>query len=153
MAFFSQHARRRPRLRWLLLLGLCGAVLAASAQLMPDAPVVNFRLPMFGDDGHLDWDLRGQEGVLSGEQVEVRGMRLLVFDDEQPERVEMEMISPKATVLIPERQVRGEETITLVGDNFIITGERWAWDSNDNRVVIDEKVKVTFFEELTGILK
>lgn len=129
------------------------------AQMVPDAPVLNFRLPMFGDNGYPTWDLRGAEGrYISPEQVDVTGMRLLVFDEDQPNRVEAEIISPEATMLIREHQARGDRTITVVGDNFVVRGEHWLWEGPQkegpkSRVVIDDNVKVTFFEELSGILK
>jgi hypothetical protein len=126
----------------------------AAAQIVPDAPVLNFRLPMFGDDGHRIWDLRGKEGRYVNEnRVDVTDMRLLIFSSEVRDHIETEIISPKATMLIRSNQAHGDETITVLGDNFEISGQRWSWDGNENRVVIDERVKVTFFEELSGILQ
>ena len=130
-----------------------GFLLSATAQILPDAPVINFRLPMFGDDGNPVWELRGQEGrYLSDEKVDLTGMRLLVFDPEQPHRVETEILSPAATMFVQQNQVRGDESITVTGDNFIITGQRWLYDADERRVVIDEDVKITFFEELSSML-
>lgn len=108
---------------------------------------------MFSDEGHLVWDLRGSEGVYTGgEQVDVKRMRLQVFDEEQAGRVELEFHSPTATVGIREQIAGGDDTITMIGDNVLVEGERWQWFGKEKRVVIDENVKVTFFEELSGIL-
>lgn len=147
-------ARWSQSVRRLMLLTSCGLMLLpAAAQILPDAPVINFRLPMFGDDGNPVWELRGQEGrYLSEEKVDLTGMRLLVFDPEQPNRVETEILSPSATMLVQHNQVRGDESITVTGDNFIITGQRWLYDADERRVVIDEDVKITFFEELSSML-
>lgn len=126
----------------------------AAGQMIPDAPVVNFRLPMFGDDGYRIWDLRGHEGrYISEDRVDVSQMHLRIFSSREPGRVETEIISPQATMLVRRNQARGDQTIKVLGDNFEVEGQRWSWDGDANRVVIDEKVKVTFFEELSGILQ
>lgn len=137
-----------------LVLACAGVWLApATAQILPDAPVINFRLPMFGDDGTPVWELRGREGrYVSDEQVDLAGMRLLVFDPEQIGRVETEIISPAATLIVPKDQVRGDESITVNGDGFVITGQKWLYDAKERRVVIDEDLKITFFEELSSML-
>lgn len=142
------------RFRWLLAAAVLGAsVMTVTAQIMPEAPVINFRLPMFGDDGNPLWDLRGKEGhYINADQVDLRGMRLMIFDKEIPDRIETEIISPAATMFIDENQVRGNESITVKGENFVITGNRWLYDTIDRRVEIDEDVKITFFEDLGGML-
>lgn len=129
-------------------------VLTAAGQMVPDAPVLNFRLPMFGDDGHRIWDLRGREGrYVSQNQVDVVDMRLFVFSPDQPGQVQTEIRSPQATMLIRENQARGDESILVLGNQFEVEGQHWLWDGDEDRVVIDEQVKVTFFEELSGFLQ
>ncbi len=126
----------------------------ATAQMVPDAPVINFRLPMFGDDGYRIWDLRGKQGLYVNEnRVDVVDMHLLVYSKEVPNLVETEILSPRASMLIQENRAVGDQTITVLGDNFEVRGQRWSWDGDENRVVIDERVKVTFFEELSGIIQ
>jgi hypothetical protein len=140
-------------LRAALALTLLGAA-SAAGQMVPDAPVLNFRLPMFGDDGYRIWDLRGREGrYVSEKQVDVSDMRLLVFSSEEPDRIQTEIQSPRATMLIRDNRACGDHTIKVIGDNFQVQGQRWLWDGDENRVVIDEQVKVTFFEELSGLIQ
>lgn len=144
----------RAALRWVVLLSMTTAALVATAQLVPDAPVSGFRLPMFGDDGNPVWELRGKEGrYISEDQVDLKGMRLRIFAEDPSDRVETEIISPQAIMLVQKNQIVGDETITVVGDNFIVSGERWLWDGDEDTVVIDENVRVKFYEELTGILQ
>lgn len=134
--------------------GWITAVLIATAQLMPDAPVSDFRLPMFGDDGFLDWDLRGEEArFMKEEQIDLAGMRLSVYDELQPGRVETLIISPQAVFLIESNEIIGNETITVEGDNFFATGKNWRWIGEEKSVEIDGSVKVTFSENLSGILQ
>lgn len=136
------------------LIGSMGAVLIATAQLMPDAPVSNFRLPMFGDDGLLSWDLRGQEARFVKEnQIDLAGMRLSVYDEIQPGRVETLIISPQAIFFIESKEIIGNETITVEGDNFFAIGDNWRWLGDEKSVEIDGNVKVTFSENLSGILQ
>ncbi len=136
---------------------LAGALLGTPlmfAQMIPDAPVKNFRLPMFGAEGHRIWELRGGEGRYVDEnRVDVTDMTLRVFSSLDPAKVETEILSPKATMLIQQNKAEGDETITVTGDHYIIQGRKWQWDGNEHRVVIDEQVKVIFFEGLRGLLQ
>lgn len=144
--------RRRPAL--VAVPGIVSACLVGSAQLVPDAPVSNFRLPMFGDEGFLIRDLRGDEArYVSEDQIDLSGMRLLIFNETRPERLETKIVSPQATMFIQKNEIVGTETITVEGDNFLVTGEKWRWIGDEKSVVIDENVKVTFFEKLTAILQ
>ena len=130
------------------------AILIAGAQLMPDAPVSNFRLPMFGEDGFPEWDLRGEEArYVDEKQVDLNGMKLSVYDDLQPGRVETVIVSPSAVFLIEENRLVGNDSIRVDGDNFQVLGDIWRWIGDEKSVEIDGNVKVTFFEELTGILQ
>jgi len=124
------------------------------AQMVPDAPVRNFRLPMFGEEGFRIWELRGAEGrYIDENRVDVVNMTLKVFSQLDPSKVETEILSPKATMLVRQNKAEGDESITMTGDHYIIQGRKWQWDGNEHRVVIDDQVKVIFFEGLRGLLK
>lgn len=147
---------RQPGVRLLAALGLIGTFLLSGqlpAQIVPDAPVENFRLPMFDDQGHRIWDLRGAEAhFISEDRIDVIGMNLRVFSGGEDERVRSRIQSPEATVFIDRNEARGDRSIEVTGDNYRATGKSWSWMREANRIVIDEEVEVTFFEELEGFL-
>ena len=122
--------------------------------MLPDAPVRNFRLPMFGPEGYRIWELRGLEGRYVDEnRVDVTDMTLRIFSSLDPAKVETEILSPQATMRIQQNKAEGNESITVTGDHYVIKGRKWQWDGNEHRVVIDEDVKVIFFEGLRGLLQ
>lgn len=125
----------------------------APARMVPEAPVTNFRLPMFDDEGNRVWHLQGREGRYLGEnEVAVFDMRLRVFSREEPDRVATEIKSPRAAMHIGKNTGSGDESISVRGDHYLVTGEQWLWDGDADRVVIERNVKVVFFEGLSQVL-
>ncbi len=148
----ARHPAARRVSRLAAGVGLFAAC-TLSAQFVPDAPVENFRLPMFGDAGHRIWDLRGAEAhFVSEDQVDVFHMHLRIFSGDADERVRTLIQSPEARVYIERNEARGDRSIEVTGDNYRATGRSWSWIREENRILIQEEVEVTFFEELEGFL-
>ena len=148
-------ASSRGFIRSLLL--CCAAALLGQgvphAQMVPDAPIENFRLPMFGDDGYRAWDLRGDQALyISANQVDVLGMLLHVYAGGAEERVRIRIESAEAHVHIDRNEAHGDKRITVSGDNYTAKGEEWSWLPDDDRILIRRNVQVTFREELEGFL-
>ncbi len=123
------------------------------AQMVPDAPIENFRLPMFGDDGYRAWDLRGDQALyISADQVDVLGMLLRVYAGGAEERVRILIESAEAHVHISRNEAHGDKRITVSGDNYTAKGEEWSWLPDKDRILIRRNVRVTFREELEGFL-
>ncbi len=119
----------------------------------PDAPAENFFVPLFGDDGYRIWDLRGREAhFVSDAQIDVIGMQLNVYSGGAEEYLDMLIESPEALVYFDRNEARGEKGIVVNGDNYRAEGDEWTWEREDNRIVIQGNVQVTFFEELEGFL-
>jgi hypothetical protein len=133
-------------------LALAGAV--ALAQISPDAPIRNFRLPFFENDGFRAWDLRGAEArARSPERVELVEMDLKVFRREPPGSIQVEIVAPHAVLRPALSEASGEDSIRIFNEDFEITGYDWTWHGRDNHVVIRRDVRVTFRAPLQDILK
>ncbi|HEX9782917.1 MAG TPA: hypothetical protein VGA56_09355 [Opitutaceae bacterium] len=64
------------------LLGV-GAV-AASAQFVSKEPIINFRLPMFNEDGYKIWEVRGSEGrYLEENRIEITSLDLRILSGDE----------------------------------------------------------------------
>jgi len=125
-----------------------------TGQMIPNAPVENFRLPMFNDEGYRAWELRGSKGTyMDGEKVNLEEMIIRLFTGDATGEIQTEITSPDATVLIAENKAVGENGILILNKDFRITGQNWTWFGDDHRVVIEEDVVVTFFEGIGDILK
>ena len=58
------------------------------AEMIPNAPVENFRLPMFNEEGYRAWDLRGAKGTyVDGTHVDVVDMKMRVFSGDEESEV------------------------------------------------------------------
>ncbi len=122
----------------------CGS---AFAQIVPQEPVKNFRLPMFGENGYRNWELCGDEGrYLSAEKIEVTDMKLRIFSGDKSSQVEHNIESPKATLLVAKNIAIGEGPIRITSRSYMIEGKRWFWDGKTRSVVVSQKASVVFYE-------
>jgi hypothetical protein len=127
---------------------------AAHAQMTPDAPIKNFKLPMFNNAGVRIWDLRGEEAkYVSQDRVDLFTMTLKVFNDDGSGQVRIEIQSPQATVFANEHVVTGGNTIRMFSEDFDISGRNYTWRGRELSVTIREDVRVVFKAPLQDILK
>ena len=143
-------------------------LVGASTPVIPTAPIVDFRLPVFNEQGFRTWELRGSEAIYDPQTqiAEIKGLRLRVFSGDDRALVENTVESPLAIVNVNERSIRGPGLIHLVGAErgreFEIRGEDWTYQetlptpANPQKVktvVIRKAVVVTFSEDIGNILR
>ena len=122
---------------------------AQAHRILPDAPVMNFKLPMFGCNGYKTWDLQGKEGLYVNEdEILVEGMRLRVFSGDERLLQEITLESPTATIFIREHRALGKGLLFISGPTFNIVGKGWEWDGKDKTIHVNQDVQVTFRESL-----
>ena len=136
---------RRTRLSGLAsLLLFCGSW-AVFAQMTPDAPIEHFRLPMFGENGYKEWELRGLRGHYhSEEKALVEGLELVVFSGDAAMWEENRIRSPRALIHLKESRAEGESSLFVSGPGYEIEGRNWTWDGKDRKIVVRETVRVSF---------
>lgn len=130
--------------------------LAASAlgQIRPEAPVRNFLLPRFGEDGYKIWDLRGSKGTyLDAARIRVEGMKLRVFSGGAARRLETSIESPEALIHIEENRAEGRGTLFITGPNYRLAGEDWEWNGDAGRIRVHSRVRVVFDQAQLRILE
>lgn len=141
----------------------------ADSPVVPTAPIIDFRLPVFNEQGYRIWELRGSEAIYDpkAERAEIRGLRLRVFSGDEREIVENIVESPFAIVLRKENSISGPGLIRMTGTaehnrEFEVRGEDWTYQETasgpDNprktkSVVIRKNVVVTFSEDIGNILR
>ncbi len=115
------------------------------AQMIPDAPIQHFRLPMFGENGYKKWELRGLKGhYYSEERALVEGLELVVFSGDEAMEVENRIRSPKALIHLKESRAEGESSLFVVGPGYEIQGRNWLWEGLERKIVVRESVRVSF---------
>ncbi|MEM7671958.1 MAG: hypothetical protein AAF212_01325 [Verrucomicrobiota bacterium] len=126
----------------------------ALGQIQSGAPIRDFRLPKFNENGRLEWDLSGETGTyISREEVEVTGVLLRVFSDEAQPKEVFQMQSQRASVLLDKQQAQGFGSVYGVSEEFAISGEEWRWDATTDHLVIEQDVRVIFKLSLSTLLK
>ncbi len=130
------------------------AALAASTQIAPDKPVINFRLPTFTAEGNRSWLVRGSEAIfVSQDQIDIKELTLSLFSGKPDGKVETMILSPTARVLPAESVVTGDNTIRVINDEYEATGSGWRYAHKEQRVNIARDVRVSFNIELKEFLK
>ncbi|HEY4246373.1 MAG TPA: LPS export ABC transporter periplasmic protein LptC [Lacunisphaera sp.] len=147
-----------PRQRFpFLLCPLAAAVvaLAATSQISPGKPVINFRLPSFTPEGYRSLLVRGSEAqyLPQNNEVDVKGLTLSVFSGKSDDKLTTMMLSPAAKVLPDKSLVVSDSTIRVINDDFEATGTGWSYDHKERKIIIDKKVRVTLHGEIENFLK
>lgn len=139
----------------LLLRSIAGLLMACvlQAQMTPSAPVQNFRLPRFGENGYTQWVLQGGKGIYdSEEQIRIEEMALRVYSGDERMALEMTMDSPEATLLTKENRAVSDGPITIVGANFKVSGVGWSWNGETKEIEVKYDVVVEFTQGMEGML-
>ncbi|HQU08530.1 MAG: hypothetical protein B7X06_00415 [Verrucomicrobia bacterium 21-51-4] len=134
-------------------------------RIIPDAPVSDFKLPMFGPDGYKTWELLGKQGkALAANEIEVQGMVLKVYSGDAAMSLEATLESPLAYVFPREHRATGPGYLHIVGPGFTVLGRNWSWKSLPSEaekggglghsawIELHEEVRVTFKERLPEVL-
>jgi lipopolysaccharide export system protein LptC len=131
------------------------AALAATTQISPDKPVINFRLPNFTPEGYRAWLVRGSEAKYfpKENQIDVKELTLSIFSGKSDDKLMTMILSPTAKVLPNESFVSSESTIRVIDDNFEATGIGWSYAHKDKKVTILKKARVTLHAEFKDFLK
>ncbi|MEX0326475.1 MAG: hypothetical protein AB3N33_10345 [Puniceicoccaceae bacterium] len=142
----SSPFRKLPfRLLWLALLLLPAGPLGMHGQMVPDAPIQHFRLPMFGENGYKKWELRGLKGHYQSEEAAlVEGLELVVFSGDEDLWVENRIRSPKALINLKASTAEGDSSLFVVGPGYEIQGRDWTWDGKARKIVVRDSVRVSF---------
>ncbi len=118
-----------------------------------NAPVVNFRIPTFTPEGFRAWLLCGAEGrYVSANELVVTNLSLTVFAGDAANTVDSVFLSPTATALLNDAQVRGPGRLRFITTEFEATGEGWLYDNRQKKVSIYKNVRVVFHLPLKSLL-
>ncbi|WP_145929129.1 hypothetical protein OH491_14600 [Termitidicoccus mucosus] len=131
---------------------------AAKPSISTSAPVKNFRLPAFNEQGYRTSLLTGSEGRYIGpEQIDVTNLDLAIYPGDGTMRVETRLTAPTASFFLKNTaapRASGKESVRLVHENEIdASGEDWAYDHGQKKLWINKNVRLVFPAPLQDILK
>lgn len=141
-----------------LLLTLAGLSLAAVAaddpQVRAPAPVKQFSLPFFNEEGYRTMLVRGNEAHLTNPRhPQFIDMTLSLFVGDESNRVETIILSTAATVDVEARLIEGTGPVRLIRDDIEVTGESWQYNEPEQTLVIRRNAHIVFRAELGSVLK
>ncbi len=117
----------------------------------PNAPIKNFRLPRFGDNGYTQWMLQGDQGIYDrDEQVNVKQMAMRIYSGDERMALELSMNSLQGTLLLQENRGYSESPIAIVGANFKISGIGWKWSGDTKEIIVKQDAVVKFTQGIAG---
>lgn len=140
----------------LVILGALATATLASAQpkVAASAPIKNFRLPTFNEEGFRHLMLRADEArVPSTERIDVVEMELTLFTGHADEQIESMLAAPAATFFPAKLFVSGDQSVRLERSDLTVTGSDWSYDHNAKKVVINRDSHVIFRSAIGDILK
>jgi len=121
------------------------------SQITPIAPIKNFRLPRFGDNGYTQWMLQGEQGIYDrDEQLSVKQMAMRIYSGDERMALELSMDSPEGTLLLPENRGYSESPIEITGANFKISGIGWEWSGDTKEIIVKKDAVAKFTQGIAG---
>ena len=144
----------RTKIKGFFLLLTTVMILGLFAQIIPDAPVIDFKLPMFGENGYKIWDLQGDEGhYINAGRIDVINLKLRVYSGDESLTLDTTIESPKAIMLVRRNMALSDASIRMFGSNYEIMGSDWIWEGSNRTLKVKKNVRVNFQDRLTDILK
>ena len=147
-----------PRLRnrpLFAILAIAGSALLLAQT--PNAPITNFKLPLFNDEGYRTGYLRGNQGIyINSSEIRILGMVLNQYSGDERDIVTGTMESPEALFRFDKNRkstASGPGAISLENNTFRLTGDDWIWQERNNQLVINKNVKIVIFDEIGNVIK
>lgn len=127
---------------------------APQAQVTATAPVKNFRLPTFTDEGFRHVIIRADEARLPDPaRIDLVEMELTLFTGRADEQIEAMLAAPSATFFPHKLFATGGETVRLERSDLTVTGADWSYDHKARKIVIKRDAHVIFRSAIGDILK
>ncbi len=123
-------------------------------RLASTAPVKNFRLPTFTDEGFRRTMLRAGEARLPDPaRIELVEMELTLFNGHADEAIDAMLAAPSALFLPETLFASGAETVRLERLDLTVTGADWSYDHPARRIVINREAHVILRAPIGDIIK
>ncbi len=137
----------------ILLFSVAGLATLVFGQAL-NAPVENFKLPLFNEQGFRAWYLRGEQGIYTAEkEVRILGMELQQYSGNEADQVIALMTSPEANMRLNPLVASGPGSINIESELFKAEGEDWIWQGSEKRLIINKNVKVVINAEIGDIIR
>lgn len=135
----------------LLLLALSPLLsFAQPSGVTANAPIINFKLPDYTDDGIRTSLLLGNEARrISDTQIDLVAMNYTLFKADGSNQADTTLLAPSASVFHTGKnyKVQGNEGVRIVRDDLDLTGTNWIFETDEKKtrhVTLEKNVHVVF---------
>ncbi len=148
----------KPPLRFFFaaLVLVPGLLPAASPKATASAPVKNFRLPTFTEEGFRQTMIRAAEASFPNPaRIDVTELELTLFTGKADEQIDAMLAAPVA-IIFPQKQLStGPETVRLERLDLTLTGADWSYEHGTKvkKIIIRRDAHVIMRASLGDILK
>lgn len=133
---------------------LVGLALPLCAGLSPHAPVRDFKLPRFAENGYTEWVLQGSSGhYVSPELIHISDMALRIYSADERMLRELALESAFAALQLQQNTARSDAPIRIEGNHFNVAGTGWNWDGTAGEIEVLSDVAVDFQQSITPALR
>lgn len=123
-------------------------------KMLPDAPIIDFTLPIFSENGYKQLELSGHEGRYQGEgHILILLMNLRIFSGKADVRLQSIISSPDATFDLNSRTAWGQGTLHVQGEHYRVRGKHWLWRGELDHLHIQNGARVEFDHALGTLLR
>ncbi len=145
---------QRSHIRLLLLITSFLTVNAQDSRVSTSAPVKNYAVSFFSDDGYPRVRVVGASADLSDTtRIRLTGMELILYSGLADRSIETTLDSPIA-ILEPEPElVSGPDQVKFDRPDIEVEGYDWSYDHQTRRIQIHRQAKVVFKTPLKGLLE
>jgi hypothetical protein len=130
------------------------ASLAQIQKMVPNAPIIDFKLPLFGESGYKAWEIQGAEGhYINAERITVVILTIRTYSGDENLTLRSVISSPDAVIDPKKKVANGSSYINVYGQGFRVKGKDWTWDGLNKSITIRENIRVDFDKSLGTLLK
>ena len=124
------------------------------ARLSPHAPVRDFKLPRFAENGYTEWVLQGSSGqYVNPELIHISDMALRIYSADERMLRELALESDFAALQLQENTARSQAPIHIEGVNFNVAGTGWIWNGSAAEIEVLSDVLVDFQQSIASTLR
>jgi len=144
----------KNRILTFLAVACLAAPVVAAPEATAAAPIKNFRLPTFTEEGFRQTMIRAAEASLPDPtRIEAKEMELTLFTGKADGEIDAMLAAPLAT-LFPQRQfASGPSTVRLERIDLTVTGSDWSYDHAAQKIIIRRDAHVIMRAVLGDIIK
>jgi len=123
---------------------------AQPAGVTANAPITNFKLPEYNDDGVRTSLLRGNEArYINSSQIDLVAMNYALFKEDGSNQTDTTLLAPSASVFHTGKRykVQGKEGVRIVRDDLDLGGTQWTFDIDEKKnrhIILETNVRVIF---------